>query len=92
MCIRRLLPLLVLTSFALPGATADVRAILENRITQTKKATGMVVGTIDASGKREVLAAGAGLNGDSVLEIGSITLPCWICHSRFRVCPGCRII
>ncbi len=71
MWIRR--PLALLLALPLLAAPVEVRTILENRVNQVKKATAIVAGTIDASGKREVVAVGPGLDGDSVFEIGSIT-------------------
>ncbi|MEJ7810699.1 MAG: serine hydrolase [Gemmatimonadaceae bacterium] len=59
-----------------------IRAILKERVDAGRSA-GIVVGTLDAGGKRRVVAYGAGgptgstgvtpLDGNSVLEIGSVT-------------------
>jgi serine-type D-Ala-D-Ala carboxypeptidase/endopeptidase len=62
-----------------PGEAA-IRAILADRIDTRRQGVGMVVGVIDAQGRRLVVAHGKlgrddprTLNGDTVFEIGSVT-------------------
>lgn len=75
--------LLALLPFVrLVGATptdADIRKILADRIDTQKQGVGMVVGVVDAKGRR-IIAHGAAvkgggkpLNGQTVFEIGSVT-------------------
>jgi len=60
-------------------AAEDIRSILAARVDEHKRAVGIVVGVIDASGKRIVTYGKRSANdtrpldGDSVFEIGSIT-------------------
>jgi CubicO group peptidase (beta-lactamase class C family) len=62
-----------------PRSDADIRRILVERVDTHRQAVGIVVGLIDASGRR-IVTYGSGakgdarpLDGDSVFEIGSIT-------------------
>lgn len=65
--------LLFLIPTLLLAAPPDLQSILDNRVKQAKKAHGILVGTIDASGNPQFVSAGPDLSADSVLEIGSIT-------------------
>jgi CubicO group peptidase (beta-lactamase class C family) len=51
----------------------EVRKLLDNRVNVAKKATGIVVGILDGKGRRVIAQGPAGMNGDTVFEIGSIT-------------------
>jgi serine-type D-Ala-D-Ala carboxypeptidase/endopeptidase len=61
------------------ASDAEIRKILVDRIDVQKQSVGMVVGVIDAAGRRVVSYGGLAkgdsrpLNGDTVFEIGSIT-------------------
>jgi D-alanyl-D-alanine-carboxypeptidase/D-alanyl-D-alanine-endopeptidase len=75
---RRLLGLIVAASLA-AAVSDDLHGILANRVDETKKAVGIVVGTIDQNG-RHVTGYGKIAkdrnqvpDGDTVYEIGSIT-------------------
>ena len=58
---------------------ADIRQILVNRIDKEKQGVGIVIGVIDAKGRRVVAYGGLEkgdtrpLDGDTLFEIGSIT-------------------
>lgn len=58
---------------------AEVRALLVDRIDVQKQSVGIVVGLIDAKGRRIIpygqtdTASGKQVNGDTIFEIGSIT-------------------
>ncbi|WP_372783036.1 serine hydrolase [Phenylobacterium sp.] len=59
---------------------ADILAELKSRIDVEKRGVGLVVGIVDAAGKRRIIAYGARakgsvkpLDGDTLFEIGSIT-------------------
>ncbi len=77
---KRSLALIFMVGPMLLGAdSAEIRALLENRIDLGKKAVGIVVGTIDEKG-RAVMGYGklakdrdGQPDGDTVFEIGSIT-------------------
>lgn len=72
-------PLVILIPMFLPAAIEDIRPILVNRVDESKKAVGIVVGTIGENG-REIIGHGQAVknqpgtpDGDTVFEIGSIT-------------------
>jgi len=60
-------------------ATEEIRAILEDRLARKPEHVGLVVGVVDADGRRVVCRGGAGrpdggpLGGDTIFEIGSTT-------------------
>ena len=76
---------LLATKTALPAglgvspSDSDIHQILVDRIDQQKQSVGIVVGVIDAKGRRVVVYGGLEkgdkrpLDGDTVFEIGSIT-------------------
>jgi CubicO group peptidase (beta-lactamase class C family) len=75
-----LLSLLLAAPVVMAAADLDeIRALLANRVDQSKKAVGMVVGVIDANGQKIVahgkmaLDRGQTPDGDTVFEIGSLT-------------------
>ena len=62
------------------AAQTSVETILTNRVDESRRAMGLIIGTLDKEGVRKIAArgkAGAGidrpLDGDTVFEIGSIT-------------------
>jgi CubicO group peptidase (beta-lactamase class C family) len=74
---RFVVPLLLAGSL-LGASSAEIRALLVNRVDEAHKAVGIVVGTIGPSG-REVIAYGKRakdgppVDGDTFFEIGSVT-------------------
>jgi CubicO group peptidase (beta-lactamase class C family) len=61
------------------AASDELRSLVVNRVDQTSRAVGLVVGTIDSNG-REVVPYGKlakdrsdQINGDTIFEIGSVT-------------------
>ncbi|MGH9719703.1 MAG: serine hydrolase [Bryobacteraceae bacterium] len=70
---------LLLAAFVYAQDTAEIESILANRVDESKKAVGLVIGTIDAKGPRvtgrgkRALDRDGKPDGDTVFEIGSIT-------------------
>ncbi len=80
---RRLLGVTVMiataTSLAATPTDAEVKALLEERLSLPRGGVGLVVGIVDASGKRVIVAGVPAvgskepLSGQTVFEIGSVT-------------------
>jgi CubicO group peptidase (beta-lactamase class C family) len=77
---NKLVLVLIPALLAAQPAPTGIAAILANRVDESHRAMGMVIGTLDGEGVRKVAGrgkAGAGnatpLDGDTVFEIGSIT-------------------
>jgi len=73
---------------------ADIRKMLVDRIDVQKQGVGIVVGLIDANGRRVVaygqtaIGSGQPVTADTIFEIGSITK---VCHQNGRDIPGERL-
>src|SRR5437762_646953 len=63
---------LAAVAIAFAQSEAEIRRILSDRIDRDHKATGIVVGLIDAKGARRIVAHGD-VKPDSLFEIGSVT-------------------
>ena len=64
--------LLAAGTIALAQSDAEIRRLLSDRIDRDRKATGIVVGILDAQGGRRIVAYGD-VQPDSLFEIGSVT-------------------
>jgi CubicO group peptidase (beta-lactamase class C family) len=69
---RRRFLLLPAAAIAFAQPDDEIRKLLSDRIDRDKKAKGIVVGLIDADGRRRIVAHGD-VRPDSIFEVGSIT-------------------